>query len=97
MKVSGLLVALALQCGADRASARRHPQMGTAPASMYTNSCPSGYDSYAPGLWSNPAGSGLSPCGGDNPKSCVDDTVNATTALCGSKCSLTPGCLAFEV
>ena len=91
MKLLGLLVGLVLQCGTDHANAyaRRHHQAGMTVASQsvlgstVTDVCPSGYDPHASGLWSNPAGSGLSPCGGVNPKSCVEDNVNATAALCG--------------
>ena len=99
MKLPGLLVGLVLQYGADHANAyaRRHHQAGTTVAKRNADVCPSGYDPHASGLWSNPAGSGLSPCGGVNPKSCIEDTVNVTAALCGQKCTHTPGCVAFEV
>ena len=51
--------------------------------------CPAGYDSHAPGLWSN--------CKLGNSSTCINDKAIVTTAACAEKCNATKGCLAFEV
>ena len=51
--------------------------------------CPTGYDSHAPGLWSN--------CKLGVSSTCIDDKAIVTTAACAEKCNATKSCLAFEV
>ena len=65
-----------------------------APAPSPPQACPAGFDAHVPGLWSNPLPCGHYPA----PANCTAvDTANGTAALCGSKCTATKGCLAFEV
>ena len=56
--------------------------------------CPAGFDSHAPGVWSN-----AWPCGYPAvPPSCPgEDRANNTLPLCGRKCSTTAGCVGFEL
>ena len=84
---------------------RPHLQLSTEPISLSAAknlhnserfSCPTGWNVHGPGFWSNPAGSGLSPCGA-NSTSCREDTVNITAELCARKCAGIANCLAFEV
>jgi len=60
------------------------------------SSCPAGWVEHSAGFWSNPEGSGLTPCGA-NSSGCREDTVNTTAALCAHKCASIAGCLAFEL
>eukprot|EP01052_Picozoa_sp_SAG31_P035927 SAG31_NODE_4404_length_3264_cov_2.812322_3_plen_343_part_00 len=66
-------------------------QLGAVVSSVNTT-CPAGFFPHEAGLWSNPW-----PCGLEGTAGCHQDTTNTTVELCGKKCRLTSGCLAFEV
>ena len=71
------------------------PQPGPPPPPAPPLACPPGFISHASGLWSNPQ-----PCGHYPSYNCTADMmdhVNVTSELCGRKCDLTKGCLAFEI
>ena len=54
--------------------------------------CPSGWVAHQAGLWQNPW-----PCGLSGTPGCHQDNTNVTMDACAHKCSVTKGCLGFEV
>ena len=61
------------------------------PPAPKQNACPAGWRTHTSGFWYNTL-----PCPKNDFGHCKEDAQNGTVTTCATKCTVTPGCVAFD-